>query len=114
MDSIQPVNTAAALSLANNPIGVRYEKFRKTPKMVAAIRENGQVYKRGRPPITPTNPNWGKYRVRVVGLDGSVIKERAFQTKRQRLSWRRQVQLQRFVNISHTYHVKRTRTHART
>ena len=66
--------------------------------MLATLRSDN-VRKRGRPPITPTkNPNWGTYRVRVVGLDGAVVKERAFQTERQRLTWRRQVQLQRYVS----------------
>ena len=60
--------------------------------MVAVLRDNGQVRKRGRPRITPTNPNWEKYRVRTVGLDGTVIKERAFEITSQRLTWLRQVQ----------------------
>ena len=65
--------------------------------MVAVLRGRDNVRTRGRPAITPTNPNWGTYRVRVVGLDGAVVKERAFETERQRLTWRRQVQLQRCV-----------------
>ena len=91
----QPVNTAAAMCLATDPVADRVVKVRVVPKALAGIRDENNIKRgKGRVRQEPLGV-WGKQLVRVVGLQGSKIKTRIFDTVTDRNTYNRQEQRKR-------------------
>ena len=74
----QPINTAVAMSLARDPVPDRVVRVRIVPQAVAALRDDSKRG-RGRVRQRPLG-NWGNQLVRIVGLDGSTVRTRLFDT----------------------------------
>ena len=84
--AVAPRNSAAALSLAEDPMSIRVERCRIVAKSLAGISEPFQ--KRSGPVPKKPQGNFGKVQIRKVGLDGCTIRTRVFDTPEERKIYR--------------------------
>ena len=82
---IQPMNTAAALSLTAEPVVDRVRIKRLVPRALAALMDEcDEVRGPGRLPTTPDQKNTATVCERVVGLDGTKLEYRVFRSALER------------------------------
>ena len=100
-----PRNSAAALSLAVDPMPTRVERCTIVPKSLAGISDPFQK-RRGPVPKHRTG-NFGKVQVRQVGLDGCTIRTRVFDTPEERKIYRQQQRRSKRMVHTHTHTCRR-------
>lgn len=88
---VQPMNTAAALSLSAEPVADRVHTITLEPRALAALQDyTNKKRGRGRVATTPEERNTRRVCDRVVGLDGCTVRERVFRSTLERRRYRQQ------------------------